>query len=130
MLFIGKKSSDRGNSLANLHNRVEQDGVWPKGLLDAYTAMIPKSDGVATSCVFSLLSVGFGLLFDLPILGIGLLLGFHGRSSVLEKGVVLFKHGIRLLLILKNLFLGLLILVYIFLLVALLSPLILLTGCS
>ena len=29
-------------------SRVELDGVWPDGLLDAYVTMIPKSDGDAT----------------------------------------------------------------------------------
>ena len=27
---------------------MEEDGVWPEGLLEAYIAMIPKSDGDAT----------------------------------------------------------------------------------
>ena len=29
-------------------DRVELDGEWPDGLLDAYIAMIPKADGDAT----------------------------------------------------------------------------------
>ena len=34
--------------LAVVLSRVELDGVWPDGLLDAYIAMIPKVDGDAT----------------------------------------------------------------------------------
>ena len=29
-------------------SKVEDTGVWPEGLLDAYIAMIPKTDGDAT----------------------------------------------------------------------------------
>ena len=31
--------------LARILTKVEEIGVWPDGLLDAYTAMIPKVDG-------------------------------------------------------------------------------------
>ena len=31
--------------LAAIFTLVEEEGVWPDGLLDAYVAMIPKSDG-------------------------------------------------------------------------------------
>ena len=34
--------------LAVVLSRVESDGVWPEGLLDAYVTMIPKTDGDAT----------------------------------------------------------------------------------
>ena len=34
--------------LAVVLSRVELDGVWPDGLLDAYVTMIPKSDGDST----------------------------------------------------------------------------------
>ena len=34
--------------LARILTKVEQVGVWPDGLLDAYIAMIPKTDGDAT----------------------------------------------------------------------------------
>ena len=34
--------------LARILRLVEETGVWPDGLLDAYVAMIPKSDGDAT----------------------------------------------------------------------------------
>ena len=34
--------------LALVLSRVELDGIWPEGLLDAYIAMIPKADGDTT----------------------------------------------------------------------------------
>ena len=34
--------------LARILTKVEDIGVWPDGLLDAYIAMIPKTDGDAT----------------------------------------------------------------------------------
>ena len=36
------------DGLARILTKVEDTGVWPDGLLDAYIAMIPKSDGNAT----------------------------------------------------------------------------------
>ena len=36
------------DGLARLLTKVEDIGVWPDGLLDAYIAMIPKTDGDAT----------------------------------------------------------------------------------
>ena len=36
------------DELARILTKVEGTGVWPDGLLDAYIAMIPKSDGDAT----------------------------------------------------------------------------------
>ena len=36
------------DGLARIHSKVEETGVWPEGLLDAYIALIPKSDGNAT----------------------------------------------------------------------------------
>ena len=36
------------DELARILTLVEDTGVWPEGLLDAYIAMIPKSDGDAT----------------------------------------------------------------------------------
>ena len=35
--------------LAVVLSRVELDGVWPEGLLDAYVTMIPETDGDATT---------------------------------------------------------------------------------
>ena len=37
------------DELARFLTMVEDTGVWPEGLLDAYIAMIHKSDGDATS---------------------------------------------------------------------------------
>ena len=34
--------------LAFILSRIEHDGVWPDGLLDAFLAVIPKADGDAT----------------------------------------------------------------------------------
>ena len=36
------------DGLARILTRVEEIGVWPDGLLDAYIATIPKADGDAT----------------------------------------------------------------------------------
>ena len=36
------------DGLARILTKVEDIGVWPDGLLDAYIAMIPKTDGNAT----------------------------------------------------------------------------------
>ena len=36
------------DELARILAKVEDIGVWPDGLLDAYIAMIPKTDGDAT----------------------------------------------------------------------------------
>ena len=36
------------DELARILTKVEDLGVWPEGLLDAYIAMIPKADGDAT----------------------------------------------------------------------------------
>ena len=36
------------DDLARILTKVEDLGVWPNGLLDAYIAMIPKADGDAT----------------------------------------------------------------------------------
>ena len=36
------------DELARILTLVEDTGIWPDGLLDAYIAMVPKSDGVAT----------------------------------------------------------------------------------
>ena len=37
------------DELARILSKVEDIGVWPDGLLDAYIAMIPKADGDATT---------------------------------------------------------------------------------
>ena len=48
------------DGLARILPAVEDTGVWPDGLLDAYIAMIPKTDGDATP-------LGLRPLYVLPI---------------------------------------------------------------
>ena len=72
--------------LARIFTKVEDLGVWPDGLLDAYIAMIPKIDGDATSLGQRPLNVlrssaVFGLLLVWVSLWIGLGLGCLIRSS-------------------------------------------------
>ena len=43
------------DELARILSKVEDTGVWPDGLLDAFIAMIPKTDGDATPLVKGLL---------------------------------------------------------------------------
>ena len=45
------------DGLARILAKVEDLGVWPEGLLDAYIAMIPKTDGDAAPLGQRLLSV-------------------------------------------------------------------------
>ena len=76
------------DELARILTKVEDFGVWPDGLLDAYIAMIPKSDGDATSLVKELLVcsrsfIVFGLLLVWSSLRTGSGLGFLILFSVL-----------------------------------------------
>ena len=41
-------SSGWFGGFARILAKVEEIGAWPESLLDAYIAMIPKADGVAT----------------------------------------------------------------------------------
>ena len=56
------------DGLARILRLVEETGIWPDGLLDAYVAMIPKSGGDATPlgqrplCVLLVVLQGFGHL--------------------------------------------------------------------
>ena len=53
------------DELARILTKVEDVGVWPDGLLDAYIAMIPKTDGDATPLgqrPFSVLPVVYRIL--------------------------------------------------------------------
>ena len=43
------------DELARILTKVEEVGVWPDGLLNAYIAMIPKTDGDATPLARGLL---------------------------------------------------------------------------
>ena len=81
---------------ARILTLVEDTGVWPDGLLDAYIAMIPKTDGDATPlgqrplCVLPVVYRIFGPLLVWCSLKVGLSLGFlirfysagNGRGSV------------------------------------------------
>ena len=108
-------------------------GVWPDGLLDAYIAMIPKTDGDATPLGQRPLSV-------LPIVHriwasarMGQLDGWFKSwvpDAVFSAGVFVdqLRHGKLLLLILRRFLLELLIPMFIFLLLMLLSLLTLLIG--
>ena len=121
------------DELARILTKVEDVGVWPDGLLDAYVAMIPKTDGDTP--------LGQRLLSVLPVVhriwasarmcqleDWFLSLGCLNLSSVLEVVVGRWKLGFLLLLILRKFLLVLLILTFISSLRMLSSPLILLTG--
>ena len=120
------------DGLARILTKVEDLGVWPDWLLDAYIAMIPKTDGDATPLARGLLVCSrlffvFGLLLVWVSLMAGLGLGFLILSSVLEVVVGRLRLGILLLLILRRFLLVLLTPMFIFLLLMLLSRLIRLT---
>ena len=123
------------DELARILTQVEDIGVWPDGLLNAYIAMIPKTDGDATSLgqrplSVLQLSVVFGLLLVWVSLRIGFGLGYLSRSSVLVVVAVRLKLGTLLLWILRKFLLVLLILTFISLLLMLSSLLMPLTGES
>ena len=119
------------DELARILTKVEDVGVRPGGLLDAYIAMIPKTDGDSTSLGQRPLSV-------LPIV---YRVWASARMSQLEEwfkswvpdavysaggGRVRLRHGILLLLTLRKFLLVLLTLMFISLLLMSLSHLILL----
>ena len=81
---------DRLTSILTL---VEEDGIWLDGLLDAYTAMIPKTWEIQHPCgsglhVHSLSHIGVGPLLGYSIFRSVLSLGFLGRfpKSVFSVG--------------------------------------------
>ena len=45
---VQRKSATAGSLHARVLVKVEDVGIWPDGLLDAYISMIPKTDGDAT----------------------------------------------------------------------------------
>ena len=102
------------DGLARILSLVEDTGIWPDGLLDAYITMIPETDGDATSTAFGPLHAWDRLKG----------LGFLSLSLVLVVVVVQLRPGIPLLLILRRFFLVLLILMSTFLLLMLSSHLI------
>ena len=121
------------DELARTLSEVEDTGVWPDGLLDAYIAMIPKTDVmlpplVKGLLVFFLLCIVFGLLLVWVSLKIGFSLGFLLLFIVLVEVVVLLTPGFLLPWILRRFCLVLLILMSTFLLLMLSNLLIQLIG--
>ena len=118
------------DGLARILPMVEDTGVWPDGLLDAYIAMISKSDGDATPLGQRPLSVlpVFGHLLVRFSSRVGSSLGFLIWSSVLVVVAGRLRLGMLLLLMLRKFLLALLILMFTFLLLMLSSLLILLIG--
>ena len=121
------------DELARILSKVEDTGVWPDGLLDAFIAMIHKTDGDATPLVkgllvSTLLCIVFGLLLVWVSLKVGFSLGFLSLSLVRVVVAVLLKPGIPLLLTLRRFFLVLLILMSTFLFLTFSNLLIQLIG--
>ena len=93
--------------LASLFTLVEEEGVWPDGLLDTYIAMIPKADGDSTPlgqrplCV---LPIAYRLWASVRLLHLGEWLGLGCLTlfSALAGGVVPLRPGILRLLIVRN----------------------------
>ena len=125
------------DGLARILTKVEDLGVWPDGLLDAYIAMITRTHVDAAPLgqrplVFSRFSIVFGLLLvwvNLKTgwvnLKTGLSLGLLIRSLVLVVVVGRLRLGMLLLLTLRKFFLT-----FIFLLLMLSCLLTRLTGGS
>ena len=89
------------DQLARILTLVEDNGVWPDGLLDAYIRMIPKTDGDALPLVRDLLvsslsSIVFGLQLEWVSLVNGFVLGFLTLFSVLGVVVDQLRLGILL----------------------------------
>ena len=87
--------------------KVEEVGVWPDGLLDAYIATIPKTDGDATPCarglvVYFLLFTAFGPLPERVSLRIGFGHGSLIRSTVLVAVAVRLRLGFPLPWVLRR----------------------------
>ena len=100
------------SGLAVLLNLVETTGTWPQGLLDAYLAMIPETDGDSTPLGQRPLSVlrlctGCGLPFGLEICESGLRGGYLNRCLVLVMVYLQWKPGSLLRWILRKFFLAL-----------------------
>ena len=81
-----------------LHTKVEEYGVWPEGSLDAFFAMIPKTDGDATpgpvaSQCSSLWCTIFEFVLGWSSWRIDFSLWSQTRSLVLVVVVVLLRRG-------------------------------------
>ena len=97
--------------LARILSCVEDFGIWPDGLLDAYIAMIPKVVGDATPLgqrPLSVLPVVFRIWASARMgqLEDWFCLGFRILFLVLVVVAALLKLGIPPLLILRRFFLG------------------------
>ena len=119
------------DGLARILTEVEELGVWPDGLLDAYIAMIPKVDGDATHWgqrPFSVLPVVYRVWASARMLQLEpwFRSWFRLVCSVLGVGVVLLRPGLPLRLILRRSYLVSFRVMFMFLLLMLLSLLILL----
>ena len=120
------------DELARILTRVEDFGIWPDGLLDVYIALIPKTDGDAAPSgqrPLSVLPIAYRIWASVRMLQLEDWFG-HGFRILSSVVAVLLRLGILLHLILKRCFLGLLTLMFIFLLLMLLSPLIRWIGSS
>ena len=123
------------DGLARILTKVEDTGVWPDGLLDAYIAMIPKIDSDATPLgqrPLSVLQVVYRIWASARMGQLEDWFRSWVPDSVFSAGVVVgrWRPGILLLLMLRRFLLGLLILIFIYLLLMLSSLLILLIGRS
>ena len=121
------------DELARILTKVEDIGVWPDVLLDAYIAMIPKTDGDATPLgqrPLSVLPVVYRIWASVSMCQLDGWFKSWVPDSVFSAGVVVgrWRHGIFLLLILRRFLLGLLIPMFIFLLLMFLNPLTRLIG--
>ena len=121
------------DGLAGILSCVEDFGIWPYGLLDAYIAMIPRLMVMpllwgSALFVFFRWFIVFGLLPGWVSWRIGFCLGFRILLTVLVVVAALLKLGLPPLLILRRVFLVLLILIFTFLLLMLLSLSIRLVG--
>ena len=89
------------DELARILTRVEDVGVWPDGLLDAYIAMVPKTDGDSTPLGQRPLSV-LPVVYRVWASAKMSQLGYLTLSSVPGVVVGRWKHGILLLLTLRK----------------------------
>ena len=106
------------DGLARILTKIEDSGVWPDGLLDAYIAMIPKVDGDAAPLgqrPLSVLPVVYRIWASARMVSLmaGFGLGCLILSSVLGVVVGRWKHGNFLLLILSKFLLVPMILIFI-----------------
>ena len=123
------------DKLASLFTLVEEEGVWPDGLLDAYIAMIPKADGDSTPlgqrplCV---LPIAYRFWASVRLLHLGEWFKSWVPESVFSagRGAVRLRPGILRLLTSKNPCLVLWILMFISLWRMSSNPLIRLIGVS